>query len=270
MKAFRLGLLVLVCVSGWVRAAETPAATIESQSVIDRIKVKFWSNYSGPQLAAPTSRSTTDHFGNKTDQNADDLLTAGYQITPGLRLGVGFPFNFLPLGSDVLQLKPIYVGVLDAKLYESGPFSVHADFRFYTPIGEVARAQDVLSGFRTTQVSLYKATSNLTLGAVTYFRVWAYGANGSGFRKDLEIYFSPFANYRLTQTLYATLWTDVLQLGNQHGKPGSFSNLPIDVQPGIRWDITPAFSVNPYLNITPAKLRADNINVGLVVNATLL
>lgn len=257
-----------------LKAADAPAQTLEtSASVFDHIKVKYWGNYAGPQLARPTSKYTTDPFGKLTarNQNADDLLTAGYQVTPGLRPGIGMPFNFVPMTSSVIQIKPLYFGLIDMKLFESGNLKIHGDARLYTPIGDVAATQDVKTGVRFSQIALYRVgDTNLTLGSYTYIRYWVYGKNGTGFRNDFEVYFSPFANYRLTRSLYATLWTDVLQLGHQYGTPSGLKNLPVDIQPGIRWDITESFSINPYLNFIPAALRLDTVNVGLVVNATLL
>src|SRR5580765_4553382 len=61
----------------------------ETPEYLKNIKVNYWGNYSGPQIVNPT-RYTTDFFGNKnkTYQNADDLLTMGYQATKGLRPGI--------------------------------------------------------------------------------------------------------------------------------------------------------------------------------------
>jgi hypothetical protein len=97
-----------------------------------------------------------------------------------------------------------------------------------------------------------------------------YGPHGHGFRNDMEIYFSPFANYRFNSQFSFTLWSDILQLGHQYGTPWGFSNLPCDVQPGIKWDITPWINVNPYLNFIPSHLAWNAIDMGLVVYAALM
>ncbi len=264
---------IFLILAALAQAADAPVSTLEtSVSPLDRVRVKLWSNYSGPQIANP-SKYTTDSFGKTTSktQTGDSHLTAAYQLTPGLRPGIGIPFNFLPAADDKMQFKPLYFGLLDMRILEEGNFSFHADLRIYTPFGDIAEAQDVRSGIRTTQTILYRVpNSNWTFGSVTYFRVWMYGPKGTGYRNDVEIYFSPFADYRLTKTFYATLWTDVLQLGLQHGGKGGFSNLPVDLQPGVRWEVTPSLSLNPYLNFIPARVRLDTVNVGMVVNARFL
>ena len=243
----------------------------------DHIVVRGGSIYSfrdhGRPQVVPHGQIGTDGQGNPIYDGTSTFVyvSAAYQLTPGFRPGFAIPFNVLPAASDALQFKPIYFGILDMKILEEGNFSFHADLRIYTPLGDIAQAQDVRSGIRTTQTMIYRVPgSNWTLGSVTYFRVWMYGPKGTGYRNDVEIYFSPFADYRISKTFYATLWTDVLQLGLQHGGKGGFSNLPVDLQPGVRWEVTPSFSLNPYLNFIPARLRLDTVNVGLIVNAKLL
>jgi hypothetical protein len=250
---------------------EPAGAILQTQSLIDHFKVRYWGNYSGPQLVAPGRRYTTDPWGGTKnwDQNADDLLTLGYQVTDNFRPGIGVPFNFVPMSSWI-QIKPLYFGVVDYTA-RVGYFESHIDARFYTPIGDMASYWDVYTGFRTSQYSFYSIPkSNWAVGAYTYYRVWVYGPHGHGFRNDMEIYFSPFANYRFNSALSFTLWSDILQLGHQYGTPWGFSNLPCDVQPGIKWDISPSLNVNPYLNFIPSHLAWDAIDVGLVVNAAIL
>ena len=127
-------------------------------------------------------------------------MTAGYQVTPGFRPGIGMPFNFVPMTSSIIQIKPLYFGIIDATLFESGNLTIHGDFRIYTPIGDVAAAQDVKTGFRASQLTLFPIPgSRFTLGCYSYLRAWMYGSNGKGYRNDYEIYLSPFASYRLVK-----------------------------------------------------------------------
>lgn len=242
----------------------------KEKSFSDQWAMKYWGKYSGPQVASP-SKYTTASTGKSdiTPQNFDDLLTLGYKATAGLVPGVGVPFNLVVTIKPDIQIKPLYFGLVDAILFHSENLSIHADVRFYTPIGDVAASQDVQTGFRTSQVTVFSVPgSALTLGCSTFFRAWKYGERGKGFRNDLEFYLSPFARYPLSTKLSFTLWTDWLQLGKEHGKAGGFNNLPMDIQPGLRWDITSNINVNPYVNFIPANLSA--INLGLVVNARML
>lgn len=279
MKAILSGLCVarfafvafaLTSLSGVAFAAES---ITDRAGFFDPMVVKYWGNYSGPQIANPGSSYTTDYFGNtnKKPQNADDLITVGYQVTPDFRPGIGIPFNFVPMDSSVIQTKQLYFGIIDATLLNWGNLTIHTDFRIYTPIGYLAAVQDVKTGVRASQVTLYPIPgSRFTVGCYTYVRAWMYGANGTGRRNDFEIYLSPFASYKIVKGLYATVWSDWLQLGHQYGTSGGLKNLPVDIQPGIRWDVTSKLSLNPYLNLIPSYLTADNISLGLVVNAQIL
>lgn len=269
---------LIALVSFWsvsVYSAVEPANVLETkQSVIDRVKVKYWGNYSGPQVANPGSKYTTDYWGrtNKTSQNADDLLTAGFQVTPTLRPGVGMPFNFISTVNTAIQIKPLYFGIIDAELYKTDELSVHSDFRIYVPVGEMAGVWDVQTGFRTSQFSTYNIPkTNFTLGLSNYVRYWKYGDKVvKAYRNDFEIYASPFVNYKISKSFVATLWCDALQLGHQAGTPFALINLPLDIQPGVKWIVNDSLSLNPYLNFIPGHLSKDNIALGMVVLATLL
>ncbi len=240
---------------------------------LDNIVMKYWGNYAGPPITNPTATTTTNVKGQPltTKQNADDLLTLGYQIAPGIRPGIGMPFNFVPFQHAVFQIKPIYFGLIDLKLFDTGGLSMHTDVRFYTPIGDVASSQDVQTGFRASQITLYEVPgSKWTVGSYSYFRYWKYGSNGKGFRNDYEVYFSLLAWYPLSKEFDVTIWSDILQLGHQFGASGGLKNLPIDFQPGIRWNIAKSITVNPYVNLIPGNLRWETFNMGVVVNARFL
>ncbi len=245
----------------------------DKPDILDKVSVKYWGNYDGPPLNNPSATTTTSVTGQpkQVAQNADDLLTVGFKIAPGIQPGIGVPFNFVPFQKAVIQIKPLYFGLIDLKLFEVGNLSMHTDVRIYTPLGDVASSQDVQTGFRASQITLYQIPgSKWTIGSYSYFRYWKYGPNGTGFRNDYEVYFSFLAWYPLSREFDVTVWSDLLQLGHQFGKPGGLQNLPIDFQPGIRWNVGRAFNINPYFNFIPGNLRWDTFNIGLVVNAALL
>ena len=163
------------------------------------------------------------------------------------------------------------MGLVKARLIEAGDWIFDLDARAYLPVGDVAASQDVVTGFRTSQRVTYKIPSTRwTLGSYSYIRTWVYGNNGRGFRNDLEIYLSPFAHYRITSNLVATLWTDVLQLGHQLNSATGLSNLPMDIEPGVLWEITSKISVNPYLNFIPQSLSLNSTSIGMVINVAVL
>ncbi|MBI1860593.1 MAG: hypothetical protein HYR96_06725 [Deltaproteobacteria bacterium] len=270
MKSERVVLgLVLFCFA----AVAAPGGNLsENATVLERVRAKYWTKYSGAPLANLGSPFTTglDGSTNSKNQNGDNLVTLGYQINSTFRPGIGVPFNFLPITRDVIQVKPIYVGLTDFTILEAGNLTVHGDARVYLPIGDVAALQDVRTGFRASQLVLYRIPdSNWLVGSSSYVRTYKYGDNGNGFRPDLEVFVSPFASYRMTDRLYAVLWADVLQLTHSYGEGVGLTNALMDIQPGIRWDVTESIQVNPYVNIIPGALRWDNISWGLALNAAL-
>ncbi len=60
-----------------------------------------------------------------------------------------------------------------------------------------------------------------------------------------------------------------LVLVHFNGEEWGLKNAMMDIQPGLRWDITESINVNPYLNLIPGALRWNNINWGVVVMASL-
>jgi hypothetical protein len=268
MSFKHLAALCLVFASTSFAADNTSTADFS-----EHLAVHYWGKYSGPSIGA-FDNTTPDFWGSpgSVPQIIDDNLTVGYQISPRLRPGMGIPFNILPAKQAGVQLKPLYIGMVNAKVLEPGSnWSLDMDARFYLPIGDVAAAQDVITGFRTSQFLQYKLPgSRWTVGSSSYIRAWVYGSHGHGFRNDWEIYVSPFAFYRINPSLVATLWLDVLQLGHAHNTAGGFTNLPMDIQPGIKWEITPKVSVNPYLNIIPQSISLNSMSLGMVMNAVVL
>ena len=241
-------------------------------NIADSLMVKYWANYMGPSIGAP-SGYTTDANGvtDKKAQNADNLFNVAYRYSPALAVGMGMPFNLFPIVNSGAQIKPLYLGVIEGVLIKTPHLLIATDVRFYTPIGDVAQNQNVLTGFRTSQITLYTVPdTRITLGCYDYVRTWAYGPNGHGFRTDFEFYVSPFANYSMTSSLSATLWSDILQVSHQFGKRWGLQNLPIDFEPGIKWDITRFINVNPFINIIPSSLTVDSMAAGMVVNAKFL
>ena len=271
-KLFLLGCLT---VSSAI-LAEPAGTTTESISVFQKVKARYWTKYNGSPVADIGSRYTTSSFGEtgKQAQSGDNLLTLGYQMNSTFRPGVGLPFQFQPISHNPLWLKPPYVGLTDFTILETGPFSVHGDARLYLPIGDMASFQEIKTGLRTSQLALYRVpNSNWLLGSSSYVRSYRYaefqpGVHGE-YRSDFEIYFSPFASYRMTDKLAAMVWVDLLQLSHKFGTTEPLVNLPVDIQPGIVWTVAEGVSVNPYLNFIPSALRLDNINWGVVVMAAL-
>ena len=57
-------------------------------------------------------------------------------------------------------------------------------------------------------------------------------------RRDLEFYFSPFVRYPLSRTVSAIVYSGILQLGHDYGKPAGLKNYPVNIETGIKWDFS--------------------------------
>ena len=101
-------------------------------------------------------------------------------------------------------------------------------------------------GLRIQQDSTYDVPgTRLQLGLYTYIRQNIFSESAAA-GYSLKLYARPYLNYQMTSTLAATVWTDLIQLSQARADRFlSMTNAPIDIEPGINWDVTPSISLNP-------------------------
>jgi len=104
------------------------------------------------------------------------------------------------------------------------------------------------------------------VGLSTNVRLLKFAAGGKGTRNDIEFAITPGVNYKFSERLAATFLAHVYRLNHSYAK-GGWSITPVELQPGIRWDITKHLFINPFLNLMPSHLAWNTVNVGMVVHA---
>ena len=245
---------------------------VKEPSLKERLSLNYWGAYYGPSLGG-ASDYTPAYDGSPGDvQYLDGVITAGYRPTKTTLIGIGIPQIYTPFREN----KGIDTGNLFARLSDSdfihrGRFKVGLGGRIYAPTNSDSRKAGFVTGVRFEQNMTYDVRgAPLTLGLFAYERPYFY--NGSATKGNpLTLYAAPYANYQLSQRVAATLWIDLIQLKQAKGQSlADMNNAPVDIQPGINWDVNDNLSLNPYLNLYPGNLTVDSSSVGLIVSAKVL
>ncbi|MBC7693575.1 MAG: hypothetical protein H7222_17550 [Methylotenera sp.] len=279
-RNFKVGSLAWVAVLAMsgvtaAHADTTTTSTATAPSVqprlIDKLTLSYYGAYFGPSLSdmnANTPGNTPEDDGL---QRIENTITAGYKVTPDVLVGAAFNFNEMPTRGTGLQLKDPYLKISNSKAYHNGNFNVYADLRSYAGVTDASKAKGLVAAFRPNQNITYDI-GRLTVGSYSFVKAFVYDSRGAGSNPIYSLVEAPYANYKLTETVSATMWIDLVQLTHKHGPAGflSMTNDPVDVEPGINWDITPKISINPYINIFPEHASLRSSSIGLIVAAKAL
>jgi hypothetical protein len=248
-------------------AEETSTTSVQTAapSLTEKLIVNYWGNWRGPSVGTPNSYTPLP-TGEVPSQDANDgvlwaenVANLGYKFNATQNLTYAFAWQTALAQGEGSALLNHYVGLRDKKMFQTGPVNHDMQLRIYVPTSDAAQAQ----GMITAPAIVDNATmdiGNVTIGLWNRVR---YQFSDTGREWMLEV--APNANWQFSKTVAATLWIDFIQYQKVRGKTPS--NAFVDVQPGINWDITPAISVNPYLNFYPNSLTADTTSVNLIISA---
>lgn len=239
--------------------AQAPRA-FSGQSFLERAVLSFKGVLAGPSLGTSVKRNPA----------FDSTLKIGYTLAPDVVAGIALNADIIPTAQGGASLKPPHLLIEHANLYRRGDFRWNGDLRLYLPVGDRAAFNATQCGLRTTQTVTYRITPRLELSSENAVRFWAFGNGGSGGRSDVEVRISPNATYRFSNTVAATLWSDLINLDHPlAAAPGLVPRLA-NLQPGMRFDFGRSLTLNPYLNFIPGNLSVDSTTVGLVLNARMI
>jgi hypothetical protein len=267
MKTMKTILTVAALAASVAVQADTATSTAASQSVAPSIKEKLslslWSNFAGPAVNNVNSQTPSSDLSTEP-VNFDNIITGGYKLNPNLEVGAAVEAVYRPVMSQDLMMKDAWARVQASKIIDSNGFGLSVDLRAYTPS---PNRENLVTGFRSTQ-NLTWTTGDLTLGSYTFVRANMY-STAPGNAELRRIYFAPNGTYAFTKTLQATLWVDLVSLRYRAGVNEAYlgKNDPIDIEPGINWDITDSVSFNPYVNFYTDNLAWDNTYVGFILTA---
>ncbi|MGK5085440.1 hypothetical protein WDW37_19300 [Bdellovibrionota bacterium FG-1] len=256
----------------------TTSVSATAPRLVDKITASYWGSYCGPSIVSPTARTNdSGNNGELTDiQSLDSTLTLGYKLAPNVTVAGNYRFIFRPMLSDDVpsvkdhySLKDPWLSLKHSKLLNGYGFNLSTDLRLYIPVSAGTMGK-MNTGIRSTQIATYDIPSTrLTLGTYTIARYNSlHGESADLGIADLNLSFSPFANYQITNTVAATFWSDILQYDVTFGQ--TLANNPMDVALGVNWDISPNISVNPQFTFFPNHATLDATTIGAIISAKFL
>ena len=272
--------------------ADTATSTANSEAIAPSIKEKLnlnlWSNFAGPAVNnfnEVTPGSTPD---DDDRLSFDNVITSGYKLQKTFEVGAAIELLYKPMGtlgkefSNDVATKDIWLRANRSKILDSNGLDLSVDLRVYTPS---PNRNNLVTGFRSTQ-NFNWTYGDLTLGTYSFFRANVYTTAPTGkYSLDEEkglafhnygsgselrrLYIAPNGSYAITKNLQATLWADLVSLRYRAGDSRNYlgKNDPIDIEPGLNWDITDKVALNPYVNFYTDNLGWDNTYVGFIFTA---
>lgn len=205
-------------------------------------------------------------------QSLENWLGAYYRLNPDLKVGVLTQFAIQPWDAKTaFEMRDPALRLKHSNLWSKAGFQLKSDLRLYVPATSSSQAKGMIAGLRTSPALNYDIPgTRISLGLDTMLRLNAFNSTGTGRASALQARVSAYANYNFRDNLSAGIWSDLTQ-PEISARDGSASNGSLaNLQPNVNWDITPAISLNPYLNFFPGNLSIDSTYVGMNVALTFL
>lgn len=279
------GLLVLALTFALTSRAddETKAgqSTAQASSFYSTLKEKvtatYFGQFMGPSLGAP-SRLQNDGWDKAVNDSDHDIqlynsFGLGYKFAPDWAAGTSIRSEWRMTtgqGQDLTLLDPRpYVS--RANIINANGWNLKGVFYVEAPASLASQKKGTIAAPTLyTELFYTPPGSRLTVGTYAWFRTYFYSKSGTS--RDLRAYIGPNASYKLSRTVAATLLWE-LEAERKRGQAiNEWDNNAQDLQPGIAWDITDKWNVNPYLNMFPGGrfLSADNIGLGVYISGSFL
>jgi hypothetical protein len=242
-------------------------------------------NYFGVYRGAPLSnlssarQPSVDGTISKEPQHIESTLTGQYKITPDFLVGAMGHFYYYPVGNPVgtgqdMQMLDPSIRVDRLNLVNNSGFKLHGRFTAQLPMTKVdfLQSEQLLTSLTASMITSYDVpNTSLTVGIFSYARAYVQEAGAPAGSRSYKLYVAPNANYQITKTVAATLWIDWIQALRRQGT-GFFSGLQndvMDIEPGINWDVSKYFSINPIINIYPSNptLKSTSLQAFIVARA---
>jgi len=236
-----------------------------------KFNLNYFAIFYGPSLKNPNSFQPSPLGVPDPDRPLilRNVLGLGYSLSELVGVSASAAWSWQPVLKQQLQLHDPFLRLSHNSLFYTGGLNLYADVRAHFPVTSISRDNDLLLGVQFFQALTYDIPeTRLTLGLYTSERGNIFG--GEGYGDDLELYVAPNVNYQVSPTVAFTVLYE-FQFSHTFGRRAMNINYDgSDIQPGVRWDITRQFWVNPYLNILPSNFGLGTTSFGLMMNWMLM
>lgn len=270
------GLIWMSAFAQTAPAPSTTSSTLTSTNTVaetlpsfrDKLILSYYGVFSGPSLGKLSSYNPDISGDEGSPMNVDGALSIGFKPITHMTTSVGVPFVYQPVLKQTVTVNDLYLRLGYGQLINKGNFNLGGGVRVYAPTSVKSKERGQRAGTRFEGVASYAfGNTGLDLGLYSFVRNNYFKQGGKG--TALSFYSAPFMNYKLTEKLSATLWVDLIQLG-QSTESSTMKNDPITAQTGLNWDISNKLSINPYINLYPRTPTLDSSSFGMILSAKVL
>ncbi|MCM2279430.1 MAG: hypothetical protein NDJ89_15250 [Oligoflexia bacterium] len=233
-------------------------SSIEEEDFLDEKEEKrpgfnllYYSVFYGPALQGPSRFQPSRSGAPDRDRPVQmrNFLGASWNLSESVSV---IPTAYFIWEADErkFSIRDPFLRISHNSLINTDRVNLYADLRFHFPVTTISRQNDLLAGVQSFQSLSWQPGGSPV--AFTLFGSVRYNYFGrQGYGNDLEVYLAPYMAYQLRHNLALTL---LYEMEGSHffgDAPGAFRNHGPDLEPGISWEVTPSFVINPYLNIFP-------------------
>ncbi|MCM2321911.1 MAG: hypothetical protein NDJ90_01470 [Oligoflexia bacterium] len=261
--------------AAWDTGTDAVSPVGQSEAVATPRRKKYnllyYSIFYGPSLKG-ASRYQPDSRGVPDPDRPVQLrnyLGIAMNLTDALSVIPTGQFTWEASGNSRLALRDPFLRISHSKLINTEYVNLYGDVRFHFPVTTISRENDMLAGVQSFQALTWQVGRSPV--AMTLFGSVRYNYFGKqGYGNDFEGYLAPFLSYQLRNNLSFTL---LYEMEGSHffgNRPGQFTSLGSDLEPGFNWEITPNLAVNPFLNVYPQELSLRSSSVGMTLYWVML
>ena len=204
-------------------------------------------------------------------QEIENFVSAYYRLSDVAKVGMRMHFFYTPvvnnLGQNGATMYDPLVQVSDSSIYSKGDFKVGGYIRAYLPLTQESQNLDRIFAIRFFANLSYDVTSKLSIGSYLYFLPAWYGTDPRGLNNPTALlYAGPNISYEIHKNVQLTMLYELESYKAKGVSSSILSNQYTDLEPGLNWDITPTFSLTPYLNFYPGNSFSwDSTNINMFI-----
>ncbi len=256
--------------------------TVPAPSEQGPVSFSYFGTYVGPQMIQPLNKgsvnTTTLEYDEESPVYLNNQFKLDINLTSNLFVGPVVNFDMVPVAGKAFRALDSGIRIGHRNLIGRDDLSLMADLRVMVPLKKANRDNDEVVNLQSLQILTYKVPhTKLSLGFLGFHYYQIYGSNvptrdpsSADDPKDLTLYLAPNIAYQFTETLAGVVYAEFYPYHLVGADASTFVHDPMDISPGVSWDVTPNFNVSPQLLLYPSRLAMDTVGTIVYLSATFL
>ena len=255
--------------------------------LLGKFSLSYWGMYSGPPAVNPLQAGTLSaatgnlQYDPSSPQNLYNQLKLDYHLSQNVFIGPVLNFKYIPVYGKGAHMEDSGVRIGNSQLIHTDHLNLFADARIYAPTDPHTQSNGEIVSFVSLQFLTYEIpATKWTLGLLSFDTYGVYGSNipvgmgTGGYPEDAMVYLGPNISYQLTPSLALTTFVE-FYMNHAPNSGLAFNNLPatyapMDIAPGVSWDITKQINISPQLVFYPEYPTLSSIGTVVYLSAKVL